>query len=72
MKSTEELRKQDINTNMVSKTVLKLSIALAVFATVVVVTIANWFLYNNIQSEARQAVHADIQLVSSKDQARQQ
>ncbi|WP_160665128.1 hypothetical protein [Pseudarthrobacter sp. ATCC 49987] len=66
-----ELRSQDFTRNTVDRSTLILSIILTIFATAVIVTIANWFLYTNIHSAARQAVHADIQLVS-KEQARQQ
>ncbi|WP_437770645.1 hypothetical protein [Arthrobacter sp. KNU40] len=51
---------------MVSKTVMKLSIALAISATIVVVTVANWFAYTNIHNQARADVHQDIQMVSKE------
>lgn len=67
MSKTNELRPQDINDAPENwKTILKLSIFLTIFATAVVVTIANWFVYNNIQSEARANVVESIQLVSKE------
>jgi hypothetical protein len=41
-----------------------LTIALTFFATAVIVTVANWFLYGSIHTDARAAVVSDIQLVS--------
>lgn len=51
----------------VNRTTFYLSVALTFFVTLVVATVANWFLYTNIHSDARQAVVADMQVVV-KDQ----
>lgn len=48
----------------VNRTTFILTIALTFFTTLVVATVANWFLYTNIHSEARQAVVSDMTLVS--------
>ena len=65
-KPTNELRPQDIAPKTVNRSTFVLGILLTIFATAVAVTIANWFLYTDIHSAARQAVHQDIQLVSKE------
>ncbi|MCR1160323.1 hypothetical protein NEK97_02460 [Paenarthrobacter sp. UW852] len=40
--------------------------ALAIFATLVITTVANWFLYTNIHADARQQVVSDMQVVFKK------
>lgn len=65
MSKQDELRPQDVSPATVRKATLILSIFLAVFATAVVVTIVNWFMYSAIQSEARALVVHDIQLVKT-------
>jgi hypothetical protein len=48
----------------VAKTTHVLGILVAILATAVVVTIANWFLYESIHTDARAAVISDMQVVS--------
>jgi hypothetical protein len=48
----------------VTVAVYLLTIALTFFATAVIVTIANWFLYGSIHSDARSAVITDMKIVS--------
>ena len=67
-KTNNETRPQDINANMVSKTVNRLSIALTFFATLAITAIAMWFVYGSIFGDARAAVVQDMQLV--KEQAK--
>ncbi|KUM38997.1 hypothetical protein AR689_07535 [Arthrobacter sp. EpRS71] len=64
MKATEQTRAQDIKPKTVNRTTFVLGILLTIFATAVIVTIANWFLYTDIQAQARADVHEDITLVS--------
>lgn len=64
--NTNELRTQDINAKTIQRSTLILSIALTFFATLAAATVANWFVYNNIQSEARANVVESIQLVSKE------
>lgn len=60
---TNELRPQDAAPKTVSRTTFVLGILLTIFATAVTVTVANWFLYSDIQAQARADVHQDIRLV---------
>jgi hypothetical protein len=62
------LRPQDIAPKTVLRSTYWQSLIITFLATLVIVTIANWFLYKEIQGEARAAVHQDIQLV--KDSGR--
>lgn len=66
MSKTNELRVQDIAPKTVLLSTFWLSLVVTFLGTLVVVTVANWFLYTNIHGDARAAVYQDIQLV--KDQ----
>lgn len=63
---TNELRVQDITPKTVLLSTYWLSLIITFLATLVIVTIGNWFLYAEIHGEARAAVHQDIQLVSKE------
>ncbi|MDQ0869021.1 uncharacterized membrane-anchored protein YhcB (DUF1043 family) [Arthrobacter sp. V1I9] len=49
-----------------------LAMLLNTVLTLIVGVIAGYFIHINMESQVRQSVHADMQLVSSKEQARQQ
>lgn len=44
------------------------SLVITFLGTLVVVTIANWFIFGNVHNQARQAVIGDMQLVSKEVQ----
>lgn len=55
---------EDINTmKTINRTTYLQSLAIAVLTTLVVTTIANWFLFANIHADARANVVSDIQIV---------
>lgn len=64
--TNEMQRPQDITPKTVLLSTYWQSLVITFLATLVIVTIANWFLYTNIHSAARQAVHADLELVSKE------
>lgn len=57
-------RPQDINAKTVNRTTFYLSIIITFFSTLVFTTIAAWFLYGSIHTDARAAVVQDMQIVS--------
>lgn len=66
-KSTQEatVKPQDVPApKTVNLSTFVLTILLSIFATAVVVTIANWFLYTDIHMNARAAVVSDMNVVS--------
>ncbi len=66
---TAAVQPQEVPTpKTVNRSTFILTMALTFFATLVVVTIANWFLYGSIHTDARAAVVNDIQLVSKTSQ----
>jgi hypothetical protein len=62
--TTPNVQPQSAGPKTVNRTTAILSVIIAVFATAVIVTIANWFLYGSIHADARAAVVQDMQVVS--------